>query len=438
MQVFLIKALQLVLAFSILIIVHEFGHFIFARIFKVRVENFYLFFNPWFSLFKFKPKNSHTEYGVGWLPLGGYVKIAGMIDESMDKEQLAKPPQPWEFRSKKAFPRLLIMGGGVLFNFILAVLIYAGIAYHWGDAILPLRNMTNGMEFSEYGKSVGFQDGDIIYSVDGQEMKELDLQKLGEAGIVTVKRNGNFEDIYIPEDFMNNIIALGNTKFTWVRLPFVVGDVVADSHASQAGMMVNDSVVAINSVPASSYSEVVAKLAENKDSKIDVSLYRNGEMMTIPVVIDEAGKIGVSLKDMSFFYNIEYKKYTFWQSFPVGIHKCYDRLAGYVSSLKYLFTKEGAQSLGGFIAIGNIFPSAWNWYSFWSLTALLSIMLGFMNILPIPALDGGHIFFLLYEIITRRKPSEKFLERAQVAGMLILFALMIFANGNDIIKLLFK
>ena len=402
------------------------------------LEKFSLFFNPWFSLFKFQPKNSDTEYGVGWLPFGGYVKIAGMIDGSMDKEQLAKPPQPWEFRSKKAFPRLLIMGGGVLFNFILAILIYAGIAYHWGDMILPLRNVKTGMEFSDYAKTVGFENGDIIYGVDGVELKELDIQKIGESQKVTVQRNNELVDIVMPADFMQNIIARGNERFAWIRMPFVIAEVMPQSNANTAGLLANDSIVAVNNEPTSSYENITKIFADNKDSQLDVTLYRNGEMLTLPLMIDENGKIGVYAKNFMQMFDIEYKKYTIWQSFPVGIEKCYDKLASYVSSLKYFFTKEGAQSLGGFIAIGNIFPSAWDWYSFWSLTALLSIMLGFMNILPIPALDGGHIFFLLYEIITRRKPSEKFLEYAQVAGMLILFALMIFANGNDIFKLLFK
>ena len=437
MQVILIKALQLILALSILVIIHEFGHFIFARIFKVRVEKFYLFFNPWFSLFKFKPKNSETEYGIGWLPLGGYVKIAGMIDESMDKEQLSKPAQSWEFRSKGAFPRLMIMAGGVLFNFILAILIYAGIAYHWGDVVLPMKNITNGMEFSPYAQSIGFQNGDVLISADGKELEDLDIQLIGESSVVKVKRNGKITDVIIPEDFMQNIISNNDVKFATIRRPFVISEVSQEMNAAKAGLLPNDSLVGFNGEHAASYEQLSSLFANNKNNIVNIDYYRNGELMTTPVQIDEEGKIGVFVKPINMVYEVEYKKYSLLQSIPVGFDKCIQRLSSYVSSLKYLFTKEGAQSLGGFVAIGNIFPSAWDWYSFWNLTAFLSIMLGFMNLLPIPALDGGHILFLFYEIITRRKPNEKFLEYAQVAGMVLLFALMIFANGNDIFKLLF-
>lgn len=437
MEVFLVKALQLILALSILVIVHEFGHFIFARIFKVRVEKFYLFFNPWFSLFKFKPKNSETEYGVGWLPLGGYVKISGMIDESMDKEQMAQPAQPWEFRSKSAFARLMIMIGGVLFNFLLAMIIYAAIAFHWGDTYLPLKNVKAGMDFSQVGLDAGFKNGDIILAADGQPLETLDIQKIGEAATVTVLRNGTELILDMPPQLMQQIIAQ-NSWFARERVPFVIGGMLKDSNAEKAGLFVNDSVVSIAGTPIASYTDAVAVLDSHKGKTVDFDFYRNHQLMVLPVAISEEGKIGVGMKSMAQLYDLVNKKYTIIEAIPAGIAKGVDRLTGYVGSLKYVFTKEGAQSVGGFVAIGNIFPSIWNWRSFWELTAFLSIMLGFMNILPIPALDGGHVLFLLYEVITRRKPNEKFMEYAQLTGMALLFGLLIFANGNDLFKLFFK
>ncbi|MDO5570257.1 MAG: RIP metalloprotease RseP [Bacteroidales bacterium] len=437
METVLIKALQLVLALSILVIVHEFGHFIFARIFKVRVEKFYLFFNPWFSLFKFKPKKSDTEYGIGWLPLGGYVKIAGMIDESMDKDQMSQPAKSYEFRAKGAFPRLMIMIGGVLFNFILAMVIYAAIAYHWGETYLPLKNAKAGMEFSQVAQQAGFKDGDIILAVDGVPMELLNVQTIGEAKNVTVLRNGSELTLEMPVDFMQKIIA-SNTMFASEIFPLVIKEVTPKSSAEKAGLIANDSVVAVNNIPTLSQPKVSQQLALNKGKEIELSFYRNGELMQLPVMVNEDGMTGVRIKNVSEMFNLVTKKYSFFEAIPAGISKGIDRLVGYVSSLKYIFTKEGAQSLGGFVAIGNIFPSVWNWYDFWNLLAFLSIMLGFMNILPIPALDGGHVLFLLYEIIARRKPSEKFMEYAQITGMVILFGLVIFANGNDLFKLFFK
>lgn len=437
MEVFLVKALQLVLALSILVIVHEFGHFIFARIFKVRVEKFYLFFNPWFSLFKFKPKNSDTEYGVGWLPLGGYVKIAGMIDESMDKEQMAQPAQPWEFRSKPAFARLMIMIGGVLFNFILAIIIYAAIAFHWGDTYLPLKNVTGGMVFEQVALDAGFKDGDILLAVDGKPLDRLDLQRIGEAANVTVLRNGKEVVLDMPADLMQQFIAT-NTRFAYERVPFVVKAVMSGSNAEKAGLQPNDSLVAISGVTTPWQTEVTKILTSHKGETLDFTLYRANQMITLPVTVSAEGTIGVGLKDPTQLYELVNKKYTFFEAIPAGISKGVNRLKGYVSSLKYVFTKEGAQSVGGFVAIGNIFPSIWHWRAFWELTAFLSIMLGFMNILPIPALDGGHVLFLLFEVITRRKPNEKFMEYAQLTGMALLFGLLIFANGNDLFKLFFK
>ncbi len=438
MEIYLIRGLQLVLALSLLVVVHEFGHFLFARIFKVRVEKFYLFFNPWFSLFKYKPKNSDTEYGIGWLPLGGYVKIAGMIDESMDKEQLEKPAQPYEFRSKSAFARLMIMIGGVLFNFILALVIYAGIAFHWGDQYLPLQNVKAGMEYSAFAKEVGFEDGDIILRVDGEVMEQLDMQKLAESKEVIVLREQQEQTIELPADFMRRLIASEDKSFAKARFPFVINEVVEGGIAQQAGVLSGDSLVAINDQAVSSYEAVIEQFQANKGEVLHVSFARADSVVTLPLPISEQGTIQVSFMHPIDLYDFHVQHYTLLESVPVGMQKAVDKLTSYVSSLKYIFTKEGAQSVGGFVSIAKIFPSQWNWLAFWEMSAFLSIMLGFMNILPIPALDGGHVMFLLYEVITRRKPNEKFMEYTQMAGMMILFALLIFANGNDLYKMLFN
>lgn len=437
MEVILIKALQLILALSILMVVHELGHFIFARIFKVRVEKFYLFFNPWFSLFKFKPKGSDTEYGLGWLPLGAYVKLSGMIDESMDKEQMAKDPEPWEFRAKPAFPRLMIMIGGVLFNFLLAMIIYAGIAFHWGDTYLPLKNVKAGMEFSEVAQKMGFRNGDIILALDGKEMERFDLQAVAEGKEITVLRNGQEAKVSIPEDMMMQVIS-ANTWFLKENFPMVIKDVVAGENAAAAGLIANDSIASVNNILTPDLGLVKTQLDRHKGESVDILVYRNGQPMTLPVQVSETGTIGIQVKPVGEIYDLVTEKYNLAQSIPLGIKKGVNGLIGYVKSMKYIFTKEGAQSVGGFVSIGNIFPSQWNWYSFWNLTALLSIMLGFMNLLPIPALDGGHVLFLLYEVVVRRKPNEKFMEYAQITGMALLFGLIIFANGNDLYKLFFK
>ncbi len=437
MEETLIKGLQLVMALSLLVVVHEFGHFIFARIFKVRVEKFYLFFNPWFELFKYKPKNSDTEYGIGWLPLGGYVKISGMVDESMDKEQLSQPAKPYEFRSKSAFARLMIMIGGVLFNFILAFMIYVGIAFHWGESYLPLQNMKDGMEYSTLLKNVGFEDGDIINKIDGVATPFFDVQTFGEAKEVEVIRDGKAMTIAIPNDMMTQIIGNGKNWLIKERIPFIVQD-VPNGPAQRAGVMDNDKLVSINGVVTPSLDIAMETLNKNKGQTVDFEFLRSGSIVTLPIEISDAGKIGVALKPVDQIYDLVTTKYSFFESIPRGAEKAKNKLSSYVSSLKYIFTKEGAQSLGGFVSIANIFPAQWSWFAFWEMTAFLSIMLGFMNILPIPALDGGHVMFLLYEVITRRKPNEKFMEYMQIAGMLILFALLIFANGNDFYKMIFN
>ena len=444
METFLVKALQLILSLSILVLVHEFGHFIFARIFKVRVEKFYLFFDPWFSIFKFKPKNSDTEYGVGWLPLGGYCKISGMIDESMDKEAIAQPPKPYEFRSKPAGQRLMIMVAGVLFNFLLALFIYSMVLFTWGDTFLPLKNVKAGMDYSETFHNVGFQDGDILLKADDTELERFGedcFRRVLNAQTVTVLRGGVETVIPIPEDMAQRVMR-DKKGFASYRFPMVVRELgkteSGESPAAVAGLQPGDSIVSINGIVTPSFYEVGEVLAQNKDKDVLVGFYRAGIPQTLTLHTDTAGKMGIYSVSPFDMYQTVTRKYGFFESFPAGVMLGVNTLKGYVSDMKYVFTKEGASSLGGFGTIGSLFPAEWDWHSFWMKTAFLSIILAFMNILPIPALDGGHVMFLLYEVIARRKPSDKFLEYAQVTGMFLLFALLIYANGNDIFRFFFK
>ena len=444
METFLVKALQLILSLSILVLVHEFGHFIFARIFKVRVEKFYLFFDPWFSIFKFKPKNSDTEYGVGWLPLGGYCKISGMIDESMDKEAMAQPPKPYEFRSKPAGQRLMIMVAGVLFNFLLALFIYSMVLFTWGDTFLPLKNVKAGMDYSETFHNVGFQDGDILLKADDTELERFGedcFRRVLNALTVTVLRGGVETVIPIPEDMAQRVMR-DKKGFASYRFPMVVRELgkteSGESPAAVAGLQPGDSIVSINGIVTPSFYEVGEVLAQNKDKDVLVGFYRAGIPQTLTLHTDTAGKMGIYSVSPFDMYQTVTRKYGFFESFPAGVMLGVNTLKGYVSDMKYVFTKEGASSLGGFGTIGSLFPAEWDWHSFWMKTAFLSIILAFMNILPIPALDGGHVMFLLYEVIARRKPSDKFLEYAQVTGMFLLFALLIYANGNDIFRFFFK
>ena len=457
METFLIKAAQLIVAFAILVIIHEFGHYIFSRIFGVKVEKFYLFFNPWFTLYKYKPKKPapkpgeeekmtwrDTEYGIGWVPLGGYCKIAGMIDESMDTEQMKQPAKPWEFRSKPAWQRLLIMVGGVLFNFILAIIIYTGIVFAWGEKYIPFRNATEGMMYSETAHKAGFVDGDIPLAADGKELTFYsgdELLKMLDAKVVTVLRNKcDTVNINIPDGFIftaNKEAEEGNL-FMAYRLPVVISDLQPGMGAVKAGLMKSDSIVSINGVSTPSLDIFKAELDKNPDKDVTIGFVRNGKPMESKVAVDAAGKIGIMLTPLTDIYRTVTREYSIFASIPRGIELGVEKLTSYVSQMKYVFTREGAKNLGGFGAIGNIFPESWNWEQFWSITAFLSVILAFMNILPIPALDGGHVLFLLVEIITRRQPSEKFLEYAQMAGMAFLFALLLFANGNDIYRFFFK
>lgn len=434
----LIKALQLILSLSILVIIHEFGHFFFARLFKTRVEKFYLFFNPWFSLFK--KRVGETEYGIGWLPLGGYVKISGMIDESMDKEQMKQPPQPYEFRSKKSWQRLLIMLGGILFNILLAFVIYSMVLFTWGEKYLPASNAIYGIMTDSLGKSIGLQNGDMILSLDNQPVDNFrkithDIL-LNDVKTIQVKRNDSILNISIPDNIKHALIK--NPMFVEVRFPFIIDGFIENSVGEKAGLKKGDKFLSINDKPTIFFDEVRDKLSEHKNEKVQIKVLRNADTVSLEVLVPENGKLGIyPTSDMEQFFKLKEINYGFFASFPAGVSKTFDMLDSYIKQFKLLFSPEtkAYESIGGFITIGKIFPAEWDWMSFWSMTAFLSIILAFMNFLPIPALDGGHVLFLLYEIITRRKPSEKFLEYAQIAGMALLFALLIYANGNDIVKL---
>ena len=420
METFLIRALQLILSLSILVIVHEGGHFFFARLFKIRVEKFYIFFDPWFALFKYKPN-----------------------DESMDTEQMKKPPQPWEFRSKPAGQRLLVMIGGVLMNFILALFIYSMILFTWGDSYIALKDMTYGMKFNDQAKEIGFRDGDILLSADGKELTRFNgdmIRDIVEAREVTVLRNGQEKQILMPELSLLDV-AQANPMFVSVFQPNVVDSVVAGGGFAQAGIQKGDSLVAFNGIH--SWNEFLyqmnnlqlnAELQEKTSSEFTLVYSRAGVRDTVNVQTDTNFKVNAigGLID----YKVTDVSYGFFQSFPAGVMLGINTLKGYANDMKYVFTAEGAKSLGGFGTIGSIFPKIWDWQRFWEMTAFLSIILAFMNILPIPALDGGHVLFLLYEIIARRKPSDKFMEYAQMVGMFLLLALLIWANFNDVVRFL--
>jgi len=434
----LVKIAQLLLSLSILVVLHEFGHFAFAKLFKTRVEKFYLFFNPWFTLLKFR--RGETEYGLGWLPLGGYVKISGMIDESMDKEQMKQPPKPYEFRAKPAWQRLLIMLGGVMVNFVLALVIYAATLYVWGEQYLPTKEVKYGITADSLARSTGFQDGDLILSVDGQEVenffKIVPHIVLNDASSVQVLRDGQQNNITIKREIIPSL--LKDPSFIIPRIPFYVVGFTDESPAKSAGIEIDDQIIAVNNHATPYFDDFVERVKMHKDQKVDVSVVREQDTLTLPVTVTSQGMIGVAVdRNISRFFTLQSTDYSLLESIPAGINKGVEIFGSYLKQLKLIFNTEteAYKSVGGFITIGNIFPGVWDWHSFWNLTAFLSIILAIMNVLPIPALDGGHVMFLLYEMISGRKPSEKFLEYAQITGMLLLLGLLVFANGNDIIKL---
>jgi regulator of sigma E protease len=438
----LIKILQFVLSLSILVIIHELGHFTLAKLFKTRVEKFYLFFDPWFALFKIK--KGETEYGIGWLPLGGYVKISGMIDESMDKEQMKLPPQPYEFRSKSSSQRLLIMLGGVVFNFILAMLIYVMVLFGWGETYLPTANVKYGIETDSVGFAIGLRNGDKILSVDNQNIENFaqitsDIV-LNDRKTIQVERGSELINIEIPKEFIPKMLkGKGQIDPRIPFGPFVVTSYGKESPGKSAGVTLGDELVGLDSIKFTFYDEFQKYLQANKERPVVLNLLRNGEAVNIPVTPLKSGLLGINRTvSIDQIFELKTIKYGFIQSVPAGIAKGFKTVADYLKQFKLIFSKDtkAYESLGGFITIGNIFPSEWDWHSFWNLTAFLSIILAVMNILPIPALDGGHVMFLLYEVITGRKPSDKFLEYAQIAGMVLLLGLLLFANGNDILRLI--
>lgn len=475
METFLIKAAQLILALSLLVIVHEFGHYIFARIFGIRVEKFFMFFNPRFSLVRYIPEKGRLEigtwmdkdekphpllsfkvgqnydetgnkvpgwkqtiYGIGWIPLGGYCAIAGMIDETQDAQKLAAEPQPWEFRTKPAWQRLLVMTGGVIFNFLAAIIIYIGLTFSYGERCIHFRDASEGMDYVPTAQSVGFRNGDIPLMANGKEI-EADtpnvMMEMAQAKTVTVLRNKqDTVEIALPSDFL---LQLNNDKgFFTYRLPVVVAEPIKGEPAHKAGIEKGDRIIAVGDSLTPTYTELTPALAAYGGKSVDIKVIRNGKELTFTATPTEGGKLGFTLTPITDIYPIFIKKYGIVESVPAGWELGTSTLGNYVKSMSHVFSKEGAESLGGFGALGSMFPEKWNWYTFWMMTAFLSIALAFMNILPIPALDGGHVFFLLAEVITRRKPSIRFMEIAQQIGFYFLIALLLFANLNDIIRLL--
>ena len=434
----LIQVIQFILSLSLLIVLHEMGHMIPAKYFKTKVEKFYLFFDAGFSLFKFK--KGETEYGMGWIPLGGYVKISGMIDESMDKDQMKEEPKPWEFRSKPAWQRLIIMVGGVTVNLLLGYFIYIMILFVWGNDYLPNDSIKYGAQLSNpIFEEYGFKNGDLITSVDGEK-----IVKFGDAGKeiliegkrnLEINRNGQLIPVTISDSIVSQILKLKVSGiFSHPRYPNVIDTIIPGMPADIGGLKKGDSIVAVNNENLILFDEFREKLSTLSNEEIAISYYRNGFLKTSKVVVNQEHMIGYSPKNKIYFYDLKHKDYGFLEAIPAGIVTGTKTLGNYVKSLSLIFNKEGAKQIGGFGTIGKLFPTKWNWEIFWQMTALLSIILAFMNILPIPALDGGHVMFLVYEMVTGKPPSDKFLTSAQLVGMTLLFGLLIYANGMDIYR----
>ena len=451
MEIFIIKALQFMLAISLLVLLHEGGHFFFAKLFGIRVEKFYLFFNPWFHLFEYKPRNSDTTYGLGWLPLGGYCKIDGMIDESFDTEQMKQPAQPWEFRSRPAWQRLLVMIGGVLVNFITALAIYAMILFVWGDSYVPAKDMTHGIKFNQEAKSMGFRDGDILIGTDKATFKQWGgdmIRDLSKAQRVDIIRDGKSMSVNITKELSMLEMVNSNPPFATPLLPNTVNTILPGSPAEKCGIVSGDKITSINGKAINSWNELTYETGQLAYS-LSVTPADSINIRTVTITIDRAGKadtlktmltadlkLGITPLLLYDLYKPVTVEYGLFESIPAGAVYGVNVLKGYVDDMKYVFTSEGAKSIGGFGTIGNLFPASWDWYLFWKMTAFLSIILAFMNILPIPALDGGHVLFLLYEMIARRKPSEQFLIVAEYIGFGLLLLLLLYANINDILRML--
>lgn len=453
MEVFLVKTIQFLLSISLLVLLHEGGHFFFAKLFKVRVDKFYLFFDWKFHLFEFKPKKSDTAYGIGWIPLGGYCKIAGMVDESFDTNHTDQPVQPWEYRAKPAWQRMFIIIGGVLVNFLLALFIYSMIMFFWGDSYTSMSDISNGMEYNETAKNIGFQDGDLPIKVDGETFTKFDVdvyRGIADASVVTVLRNGKEKDIVMPEELGLLDMLKEDPPFLRVMVPSVIDTILPNSPAAKSHLTKGCMITAVNGQFVKSYNgvtDIIARLTDKlvdakttKDSlscrsiTISYTMPNDTAVLTEALVLTPDMKMGVYFPHYSQYYKKTEVSYSFFESFPAGIAYGCDVLGGYISDLKYLFSGEGVKSLGGFGTIGNLFPAVWDWYLFWKMTAFLSIILAFMNILPIPALDGGHFVFILYEMITGRKPSEDFQIKAEYVGFTILILLLVVANLNDILR----
>jgi len=440
-NVIAVKAGQFILSFSILIVLHELGHFLPAKWFKCRVEKFYLFFNPWFSLFK--KKKGETEYGIGWIPLGGYVKISGMIDESMDKEQLKKPAEPWEFRSKPAWQRLIIMLGGVTVNVILAIIIFIGILWMWGEEYVPMSNAKYGVYADSLGRKIGLQDGDKITAVDGKAVEKVGGVGreiiMNEAKSITINRNGETKELELPKGFIRQLNKNKLGGFSYIRVPVIV-DTLLEKARFRGGMPVKgDRMITFNGRKIEFDSDLRSDTTKYKHAYVPVSFLRNErDTVNLQVYFDTKGRSNIGYQGMDKILGSKHIQYSFIESIPAGWNKCWSTLMSYVKNIKQLFTSSEIRvqdSLGSILSIGNAYPGHWDWQSFWTLTAVFSIILAFMNVLPIPALDGGHALFTLYEMISGRKPSDKFMEYSQMVGMVLLLGLMAYAMGLDIFRI---
>lgn len=439
MEIF-IKIVQLLLSLSILVILHEFGHYITARIFKTRVEKFYLFFDPWFSLFKFK--KGDTEYGIGWLPLGGYVKISGMIDESMDKEQMKQPAQPWEFRSKKAWQRFIIMIAGVVMNVLLAMLIYILMLSAWGEKYLPNAELKDGIAVDSLAMQTGLRTGDKVLKVDDIVIEDFfDIvpnMLLENAKTLTIVRNDTEKVLDIPSDFVKKMIDSERANMIMPRMPMIIDSIIPNSVNAKSQIKKGDRVIGVNGEMIHYHDEFKTEVEKYKNQEITIRVLRGTEDLTYPVKVNDKGQLEVMIvTDLNRFFNVATKDYTFWEAIPAGISKAGTKISEYWKQLKLMFNRDvrAYENVGGFITMGKIFPGVWDWQAFWNLTAFLSLMLAVLNILPIPALDGGHVMFVLIEMITGRKPSEKVLEIAQYIGFGLLLTLLVWANLNDILRL---